>query len=381
MTLIRPTAGAADAGGAARRQATRRAVAVLALVAVAALIPLLGPRTALTGTGEAAAPGVGGIALLRTVLFAALCVPVGELFAARLARRVPGALPVRAPHSWAAYAATTGFVAALGLASVVATGNLLPRHLSDLDVGGLYRTRDGKLALGEVNAFAVAWLCARSSRPAAQVWPLAVVVLAEALRAHPASEHDTLVGSGLTLVHLTCAALWAGGLLHVLRLLHGRRAAEGVPAGTGEAGPAGTEGVGPAGASQAGPIGTGTATATGPDAAGSSRAGAALLGIYARVAAVLFAVITATGTLSALRRMPPGTVLEQLTSTAYGRTLLAKVILVATVAGLALWARLRLRRAKDPLSACSPARAEIVTLGLVVAVSGLLTALPLPIRW
>jgi putative copper export protein len=385
VALIRPTAEAADASGAARRRAARRAVAVLALVAVAALIPLLGPRTALTGTGEAAAPGVGGIALLRAVLFAALCVPVGELFAAGLARRVPGAPPVRAPRSWAAPAAAAGFVAALGLASVVATGNLLPRHLSDLDVGGLYRTRDGRLALVEVNAFAVAWLCARSRRPAAQVWPLAVVLLAEALRAHPAPEHDALVGSGLTLVHLTCAALWAGGLLQVLRLLRRWRAAEGVPTGAGAVEPTGpgrTATTGPAAAAAAAATtGPGTALTTGPGAAGGSRAGVALLGLYARVAAVLFAAITASGTWSALRRMPPGTIPDQLTSTAYGRTLLAKVLLVAAVAGLALWARLRLRRAKDPLGACSPARAEIVALGVVVAVSGLLTALPLPVRW
>lgn len=341
MALIRPTAEAADASGPARRPAAGRAVAVLALVAVAALIPLLGPRPALHGTGEAAAPGVGGIALLRAVLFAALCVPAGELFAARLARRVPGAPLEHAPRSWAPYAAAAGFVAALGLASVVATGNLLPHHLSDMDVGGLYRTRDGKLALLEVNAFLAAGLCALSRRPAAQVWPLAAVAVAEALRAHPAPEHGPLVGSALTLVHVTCAALWTGGLLHVLRMLRAWR--------------------------------------TSSEAAAAS--GAALLGRYARVAAVLFATLTATGVWSALRRMPPGTVLDQLTATSYGRALLAKLVLVATVAVLALLARLRLRRATDPLSACVPARAEVVALGLVVTVSGLLTALPLPIRW
>ncbi|MCX5134008.1 CopD family protein [Streptomyces sp. NBC_00340] len=350
MTLTRPTADAADAGAAARRQATRRALALLALVAVAALIPLIGPRTALTGTGEAAAPGVAGIALLRAVLFAALCVPVGELFAARLARRVPGAPRVDAPRSWAPYAAVVGFVAALGLASVVATGNLLPRHLADLDLGGLYASRDGRLALLEVNAFAVAWFCARSRRPGTQVWPLAAVALAEALRAHPAAEHTAPTGSGLTLVHVTCAALWAGGLLHVLRLLRSWHAAEAADVGS-------------------------------PGTGDGSPAGAALLGRYARVAAVLFAAITATGVWSSLRRMPAGTVMDQLTTTAYGRTLLAKVLLVAAVAVLALCARLRLRSARDPLGACSPARAEVVVLGAVVVVSGLLTALPLPIRW
>jgi putative copper export protein len=311
---------------------------VLVLVGLAALIPLLGPSAALHGTGEAAAPGVAGIGLLRAALFAALCVPVGELFVNRLARSVPELPgdPPAAPRSWAPYAAGVGFVAALGLASVVSTGNLVPHGLSDIDVGGLYASRDGKLALLEVNAFAVAGLCALSRRPAVQVWPPAAVIVAEALRAHPTTEHSPLVGSGLTLVHLTCAALWAGGLLHALRTLRRWN---------------------------------------------SRAAGAALLGLYARVAAVLLAAIAATGVGSSLRRMPSDPLLEQLTETAYGRTLLAKVLLVAAVALLALWARIRLRRAADPLTACSPARAEVVALGVVVAVSGLLTALPVPIRW
>ncbi|MER6158010.1 CopD family protein [Streptomyces sp. NPDC001868] len=317
---------------------TGRAVVVLVLVAVGALIPLLGPRVALNGTGEAGAPGAGGIALLRAVSLAALCVSAGELFVAWLARRVPGA-PGQAPRGGAPWAAGAGFVASLGLASVVATGNLVPDSPADIDVGGLYETRDGRLALLEVNAFAAAGLLALSRRPAAQALPLAAVVVAEALRAHPTTEYSPLVGTGLTLVHLTCAALWAGGLLHVLRTLRTR-------------------------------------------AWRSTEAGVALLGLYARVAAVLLAAVTATGVGSTLRRMPPGTVLDQLTETAYGRALLAKVLLVAAVAALALWARLRLRgAADDPLHACVPARAEVAVLGLVVAVSALLTALPVPIRW
>ncbi|MEU0008890.1 CopD family protein [Streptomyces sp. NPDC006314] len=339
MTLIRPTAETTDASGTARRPGTSRwpgtgrIVAVLVLVPLGALAPLLGPSAALHGTGEAAAPGVGGIALLRTVLFAALCVPLGELFVDRLARRLPGAPPGR-PRSWAAFANAAGFVAALALASVVSTGNLIPHSPGQIDVGGLYDSRDGRLALLEVNAFLLA--AALSRRPAARVWPGAAVVVAEALRAHPPTEHSPLIGSGLTLVHLTCAVLWTGGLLHALRTLrrwHG------------------------------------------------NAAGAMLLGLYARVAAVLLAAITATGVCSSLRRMPPGTILDQLTTTAYGRTLLAKVVLVAAVALLALWARVRLGRAADPLTAYVPARAEVIALGAVVAVSGLLTALPLPIRW
>ncbi|MER6133263.1 CopD family protein [Streptomyces sp. NPDC001815] len=340
MSSIRPTADTGGGAGAPRVSAAsvQRSVTVLALVALAALIPLLGPSVALRGTGEAAAPGAGGIALLRAVLFAAVCVPAGELFVSHLARRVPGAPREDAPRSWAPAAAAAGCVAALGLASVVATGNLVPRSVSDMDIGGLYQSRDGALALLEVNAFVVAGLCALSRRPATQVWPLAAVAVAEALRAHPVTELSPLVGSGLTLVHVICAALWTGGLLYVLRTLMRWRH---------------------------------TAPAE----------GAALLGLYARVAAVLLAAITATGVCSTLRRMPPGTVLEQLTTTAYGRTLVAKVLLVVVVAVLALWARHRLRRAADPLTAHSPARAEVVVLGLVVAVSAVLTAVPVPIRW
>ncbi|GAA2563574.1 MULTISPECIES: CopD family protein [Streptomyces] len=335
MTLTNPRSGATGAHRGARRPGAGRAVAVIVLVALAALIPLLGPSPALHGTGEADAPGTGGIALLRTVLFAALSVPVGELFVNRLVRSVPGA-PAAAPRSWSVAAGAVGFVAALGLASVVATGNLVPDSLADIDVGGLYATRDGKLALLEVNAFLAAALCAASARPGTQVWPLAAVIAAEALRAHPTTEYSPLVGSGLTLVHLICSSLWVGGLLHALRTLRLWRGAE---------------------------------------------AGGALLGRYARVAAVLLVAITATGVCSSLRRMPPETILEQLTDTAYGRVLLAKVVLMAGVAALALWARVRLARASDPLTAATPARAEVYLLGVVVAVSGLLTALPVPIRW
>ncbi|MFF0114852.1 CopD family protein [Streptomyces prasinus] len=335
MTLTNPASGTTGAHRGARRSGTGPAAAVLVLVALAALIPLLGPSPALHGTGEAAAPGTGGIALLRTVLFAALAVPVGELFVRRLLRSVPDAPPA-VPRSWSTVANSVGFAAALGLACVVATGNLVPESLAAVDVGSLYDSRDGKLALLEVNAFLAAALCAASGRPGTQVWPLAAIVVAEALRAHPGTEYTPLIGSGLTVVHLVCASLWVGGLLYALRTMRAWR---------------------------------------------GSPAGAALLGRYARVAAVLLVALTATGVCSSLRRMPPESILEQLTDTAYGRVLLAKVILMAGVAALALWARIRLARAADPLSAGGPARAEVYVLALVVAVSGLLTALPVPIRW
>jgi putative copper export protein len=365
--------------------------AFVALVVLAAfVVPLLGPSLALRGTGEAAAPGAGGIGVLRAVLFAALCVPVGEAYAGWLVRRLPGAPRGRLPPSRVAVATAAGCLAALGLASVVSTGNLVPHRLSDLDLGGLYRSRDGVLALVEINGFLLAGLWARSRRPVSRVLPSAAIIAAEALRAHPATEAAPLAGSMLTAAHLTCATLWVGGLWQVLRtvrLWHGT-ARPGVPAG--------------------------------PD----SMSAAALLRRYARGAAVLLAAVATTGMVSAVRRMPLGTVLDQLTTTAYGRTLLAKVLLVTVAAALALSARLRLRPARpakarlrpnpapaataplrpgpapgkpsaptqkrrrihrygsrDPLTTSSPAAAEVTVLGVVVAVSALLTSLPVPIRW
>ncbi len=383
-----------------------RTFAVVAVVAAA--VPLLGPSLALRATGEAAAPGAAGIAALRAVLFAALCVPVGEAYAGWLARRVPGAPVRRPPPSLAAPAATAGFLAALALACVVSAGNLIPQRLSDLNIGGLYRTRDGVLALVEVNAFLLAalWARARAGHLVAlsRVLPPAAVIAAEALRAHPGTEPAPLIGSALTAVHLTCAALWTGGLWQVLRTVRLWRTAAkpGVRSRTGpRAMSADAFGARSADAA-APPSADGPAPPLADGAAAAPRAAAppavALLAGYARTAAVFLALLSLTGAVSAVRRMPLATLPAQLPATAYGRTLLTKVLLVAVAAAFALSARLRLRAARlrlparlrrrvrpgappDPLAACSPARAELVVLGLVVVVSALLTALPVPIRW
>lgn len=339
-----------------RGESTRwRAAAVLVLLLAGLLVPLLGPSLALDGTGEGTGPGSGAVTFLRTVMFAALCVHVGELFVAVLVRRLPAARhatesegaeesdgaegPEAArrgngsvwPASWATAASLVGLVAAFGLALIVSTGNLVTLNLADMDVGGLYGTRDGTLALIEINGFLLAALCASSRRPALAALPLFAVIVAEALRAHP-EVYSPLFGSALTLAHLTSAALWTGGLLHVLRTLAAWRRT---------------------------------------DRAG----GTVLLGMYARVALVLFGVLTLTGVLSTVRRLP----LDGLLSTAYGRVLMAKLLLVLVVVVLALLAQRRLRGASDPRAVLVPARAEVLVLLLVVAVSALLTAMPLPV--
>ncbi|MBB1245619.1 CopD family protein [Streptomyces durbertensis] len=308
------------------------AAAVLLLAGLA--VPLLGPDLALDGTGEGTGPGAGPVTWLRTLLFLALSVHAGELLVQALAHRLPAATAdgsaLPSPSSWAPLAAAVGFLSAFGLALIVSTGNMLPSRLADMDLGGLYGTRDGTLALVEVNAFLLAGLLAATRHRALAALPLGAVIVAEALRAHP-EVHSPLFGSALTLVHLTCAALWTGGLLHVLRTArrwHDRPAAA-----------------------------------------------AALLGRYSRLALLLFALITATGLVSTARRLP----LENVLGTAYGRVLVAKLLLVAVAVALAFTARRRLRLSPRNPAVLAPARAELLVLVLAVALSALLTAVPVPV--
>ncbi|MFH8407812.1 CopD family protein [Streptomyces sp. NPDC018019] len=321
-------ASAADAP-AARRSPARRALAVAASAAVAVLVPLLATELVVDESHEIRLPGDGGTALLRAVLLAALCVHAGELAGTWLARRVPGA-PAGLPRAWAVRAAWAGVAAAVGQLLLVAGSGSPAAGLSGPALVAAYGTRPGLLALLEANAFLLAALCAASRRPGWAAAPLAAVVVGEALRAHPET-YTPAVGTALTLVHLSATALWAGGLLHVLRTRWRWR----------------------------------------HDAA----AGRELLVRYARPAALLFAAVTVTGVCSTLRRLP----LAETFTSGYGRVLLAKLVLVLVVSGLALAARGRLRReAVAPGAATRPARAELVALAAVVLVSAVLTAVPLP---
>lgn len=72
--------------------------------------------------------------------------------------------------------------------------------------------------------------------------------------------------------------------------------------------------------------------------------------------------------------MPPDVVL----TSAYGRTLLAKLVLVAVVSALALGARRRLASDAHPAAAHRRARRELVALAAVVLVSAVLTVVPDP---
>ena len=279
----------------------------------------VGPRTLALASGQTtAAKDAAPTTILRWLLFAALAVMLGEAAGRRLTARVPDT-PTRRPRSWALPASLIGTAAALMLAAL---------QLGDGSVSSLTGTRPGVLSLLEVAGFALAAMALLASRRAWALPPLAAVVVAEALRAHPQAE-QIVAGPLLTFVHLTAAGLWTGTLLHVLRTLAAWR---------GERSPV-----------------------------------RALLLSYARLAAWLFAAVVVTGLISALVLVPLG----DLATTTYGQVLLVKIALFAMIAALALTARRRLRRA-DTRSPQRPARAETGVLAVVLAFSATLTVLSVP---
>ncbi|MFJ8669329.1 CopD family protein [Streptomyces sp. NPDC093600] len=286
----------------------RLTAAVLGALAVLT-VALLGAGFAQAGTGELPIPAAGTTTLLRMFVLAALAVHLGELAGVRLAGRGP------LPRRWSVPAALLGAAASAALLLLLAA-------VSGLGLTTVYGMREGRLLLVTANAFALAALCAAGRRPALALLPLAAVIGAEALRAHPET-YSPAVGVSLTVVHLTAASLWFGALLYVLRTMRIRRG------------------------------------------------GREVLVRYARTAAFLYAALVVTGTLSTLRRLP----LDVVLATAYGRVLLAKVALVGVASVLALTARRRMLRGQD---AQAPARIELGVLAAIVLISAVLTVVPDP---
>ncbi|MEU3266235.1 copper resistance D family protein [Streptomyces bacillaris] len=313
--------GREDQGGRSGRWSRLPLTLSLAAALLALLVAVFGPGLAARGTGELRIPGAGLTTLLRTVLFAGLAVHLGELLAPQFVRTVRSR-PRTAVRSWSVCAALAGAGAAAGQIVQLAAA-------SGLGITQTYATRNGGLLLIIANGFVAAALCAASKRPALALAPLAVVIGAEAIRAHPEA-YSPEIGAAFTVVHLTAASLWTGGLLYVLRTMWLWR--------------------------------------------GSPIAARALLGRYARLAIWLYVALAATGTVSTLRRLPVDVVF----TSAYGRTLLVKLALMAVVSVLALAARRRMLRDDDPAVAHRLARREQVVLGAVVVVSAILTVVPDP---
>jgi copper transport protein len=295
----------------------------------------VGPAPATLGSVTAAQPSTPGLwplAVARWLLFAGLAAALGGLAARALARRrYTGPRPAPLPAPWALRACLLGLAAALALAALQLGGGSLAAGLAHFSVPQLLASGPGKIAAAEAAAFAAAALALRLRRPGLAVLPLLAVVAAEGLRAHP----QAIVpgwGALLTVAHLLPAALWAGMLFYVVR----------------------------------------AAIAWRSDPA----AVRALVRLYAKVAAWLFALVAGTGVAAALVLAAP---LSTLWSTSYGRVLLVKAGLVAGAAALAVAGRMWLRH--QPAPGAGPAlatRVESGTLAAVLAAAGLLVALPAP---
>ncbi|MEV0486579.1 copper resistance protein CopC [Streptomyces sp. NPDC050508] len=281
----------------------------------------IGPRTVALASGQSTtAKDPVPTTILRWLLFTALAVLLGEAALNRLTARVPDT-PSRRPRSWALPAALVGCAAALGLTALV---------IGDGSLRSAVDTRPGVLSLIEVAGFALAAVAVVVA-VRRRVWalvPLAAVVIAEALRAHPQAE-QAVAGPVLTFAHLAAAALWVGALVQVLRTVVAWR--------------------------------------------GERAACRTLMLAYARLAAWLFAAVVTSGVIAALLLVP----LDDLATTTYGQVLLAKTGAVALVAALAYTARGRLRRTTGGL-AYRPARVEASVLAVVLALSATLTVLRAP---
>ena len=280
--------------------------------------------SAVLGAAQAASSGSTSWvdAGLRWLLFAGLSLAVGGVVADRLARPVRARSPrLATPRSLVPIGALTGLlgVAALGAVLVAGTGSL--RSLWSGQAGLVLVVE----ALGLGVAF-VTWRVLSASARLLTLIPLAAVVIAEGSRSHANVAVPTW-GALLTGVHVAAAATWVGALAQVVVIAVAWRSSRGSVRG--------------------------------------------LFTGYARLAAWVFATVVATGALSALVLVP----LAAWTGTGYGRLLLVKLALVAAVTGLALGARLRLRR-RNTGKVQALTRLEVTGLALVLAMSATLVSTP-----
>ena len=250
------------------------------------------------GSGPESVPV--GTTALRGLLFLGVAVALGGAWLAWRVDQATGGLPGPPPLVRAGSA--VALLAALGLlAGLRGTGGLLTAATTP-GVGRLL----GLQAL----LLAVAALSARTSgRQVLAGLMLLLVVGLEGARAHP-GEADGPLGAVLTVSHFLAGALWLGGLVHVLRLA----------------------------------------------AAWRSRPKAVRVAAraYARNALALFFLVSATGTVSALRLLPDP---ADWTGTTYGRLLLVKIAVFLLVVALAFAARRRLRAGPAAPSERQPATA------------------------
>ena len=283
-----------------------------------------------TGPAQRSTPGLWPLAVARWFLFAGLAAALGGLAARGLARWYGRTGPGGLPPPWALRASLLGLAASVALAALQLGGGNLAAGLAHPSLPRLLSSTPGVIAGVEIVSFAAAAMVLWLGRPGWSVLPLLAVVAAEGIRAHPQSIVP-VGGAMLTWGHLLPAALWAGMLFYVVRAALAWRA--------------------------------------------NPSAVQALVRLYARVAAWLFAAVVATGVVSALVLVP----LAGLFTTSYGRVLLVKAALVAAAAALAVAGRLWLRHRPRPGDGPALAtRVESGALAAVLAAAALLVALPAP---
>lgn len=281
------------------------------------------------GGGETKTQGALPLAVLRWSLFAGFAVVLGGLVGGRLTRRTASA-----PQPWLKIGAGTALASAVGLAVLVAGVGSFASGLDPDRILALVDSTAGLVAVVEVTSLAIGLAALVAGRRRLAGVAVLAVPVAEGFRAHPGLESGTW-GVVVIAVHLTAVAIWAGALVYVVRvgIALRRRGDKATP----------------------------------------------VVRAYARMALALFLIVTLTGTLAAMTIIPLDDVAGALFDTSYGRWLLIKLSFVLLVAALATWARLHLRRRPEAAQPAISARAELVAIAGVVAISSVLTVLAPPI--
>jgi len=188
---------------------------------------------------------------------------------------------------------------ALAAEGLVATtgdlGDLLTRNTADVLQEGRHLPAMAITVGGAAAALAALVLFPgfRAVGRVVAIVAVAVLALGFAWSGHPAADSPRWLGIGLNAVHVVATGVWAGGLVVVL-----------IEART-------------------------------PDPNATTRVAQG----FSRFATIAFPVAVASGALLALRILPEP---SALVSTAYGRLLIAKIVLLAVAATLAWWNRRRL---------------------------------------
>ncbi len=241
-------------------------------------------RAGVSGVGPESVPV--GTTALRGLLFVGVAVALGGAWLAWRVDHATGGLP--GPKPLLRVGSAVALLAVVGLLVELRGPGGVVGAATGPGVGRLIGLQAVLLAGAAITA-------RRPGRGAMAALMLLLVVGLEGARAHPAEAGGPL-GAVLTVTHLLAGALWLGGLLHLLRVTASWRA--------------------------------------------RPKAVRVAVETYARNALVLFVVVSATGTVSAVMLLPD---VDDWTGTTYGRLLLVKLAAFLLVIILAVAARTRLR--------------------------------------